>query len=634
MMNRWIPLILLCGIWLPAIAQSKQVEGVTVDLRDSRKSVFHAQLNIPVHPGPITLVYPKWIPGDHAPSGPIGNLAGLTMTANGQSLEWFRDKVDLYAFHVEVPQGVSVLSVKLDFLAIASNAGATANASIATTDKLADLRWHLVMLYPQDAKLSELVCKPSILLPEGWHYATALKTSAENGSDIQFTPVTLERLIDSPVIAGEYFRRFAIAPEVTPHHFINIVADAPEDLKTSAKQEQAWSNLVYQANALFGSHHFESYDFLVTLSGKMMSRGTGIGGQEHHESSDNIGSENIFRDPAGVQTVGSTLSHEYAHSWNGKYRRPVGEVHDNYQVPIENDLLWVYEGLTDYLGEVLAVRSGAWTPEQFRDAWANDAADMEYRPGRQWKDLLDTAVGLPTLMNARPGWGSWRRGADYYPEGGLLWLDVDVTIRNLTQGKKSLDDFCRIFFGPAGNHEPEVVAYDFKEVVRDLDSVAPNNWASFLNERLRSKSAHAPLGGITNSGWTVAYEDVPNEFLKLSEQDRGTLDAMYSVGLSVLQDGTLLDVRWGSPAYAAGLGPEMKIVAVQGRQFSLARLKASIQEAKTTSKPIVLTISNTGYEHRIEIAWDGGERYPRLERKAGTTDVLGEIARPLPVSKR
>jgi predicted metalloprotease with PDZ domain len=461
-----------------------------------------------------------------------------------------------------------------------------------------------------------------------------LKTASEEGSTVRFAPISLERLIDSPVIAGEYFRRFAIAPEVTPSHFMDIVADAPEDLKTTPQQEAALSNLVYESSVLFGSHHFEHYDFLVTLSNKMMPRGTAIGGQEHHESSDDIGSENVFRDPAGAEDVGSTLAHEYAHSWNGKYRRPIGEVNANYQVPMQNDLLWVYEGLTTYLGQVLAARSGAWSSEQFREAIANEAASMEYRTGRLWKNLEDTGVSLPTLMNASHGWSSWRRGPDYYPEGSLVWLDVDVTIRTLTHGRKSLDDFCRLFFGPSGDRAPEVLPYSFGDLVKALNSIAANDWSAFFEARLRSKSEHAPLGGITRGGWSLVYVDAPNQFEMLSEKDGGILDALYSIGLDVKQDGSLADVRWGSPADAAGMGPDMKIVDVGGRQFSLAGLKAAIQAAKDSSAPIVLSITHTGYSRRIEIQWHGGERYPALERQAGSSDLLTDITKPLATSTR
>ncbi|MGA2203306.1 MAG: M61 family peptidase [Terriglobales bacterium] len=626
-----IPAVFLI-LALPLLAENR-LEVVKVDLSDARKNVIHAELTIPVKPGPFTLVYPKWIPGDHAPTGPIGNLAGLFMSANGRSLGWTRDPVDLYAFHVRILPGVRSLKVNLDFLAIASTAGATANASIATTEKLAILRWHVVLLYPAQAHPKEWMVQPSVRLPIGWQYASALDGAKQTDQTITFDEVTLEKLVDSPLIAGQYFRRFAIAPGVTPKHFLDIVADTPEDLVTTAEQEQALTSLVIEASALFGSHHFQHYDFLVALSGKLRKR-TVIGGQEHHESSDDTGSENVFRSPAAHVSVGENLAHEYAHSWNGKYRRPIGQFPTDYQSPMNDQLLWVYEGLTEYVGVVLAARSGAITRDEFRDILAELADEIDNRSGREWKDLEDTSVSLPTLMNTGHGWDNWRRTADYYSEGALLWLEVDAKIRTLTNKKKSLDDFCRAFFGKGVDTGPEVVPYTFNQITAVLNGIARYDWNRFFQERLHSKSPHAPLDGIVRSGWTLAYSATPTKLMQLEQQESGDLNAISSAGFELSNDGTVTDVKWGSGADIAGLAPGMRILTVDAKPYSVASMRDAMDLAHETKNPIALTISNTGYERSIQLPCPEGQRYPHLQRTPGTPDLLDDIARPIASASR
>ncbi len=597
-----------------------------MDLSDAPKNIIHAELHIPVNPGPVTLVYPKWIPGNHAPTGPIGNLAGLIMSANGHEIEWSRDPFDMYAFHVTIPANVTVLDVKLDFLAYATGGGGP-TPSVATTEKLAVLRWPVVVLYPEHARARDWVVHPSVKLPLGWRYASALDGATQTEQTVQFATVSLEKLIDSPLIAGEYFRRFAIAPEVTPHHFIDIVADHPEDLVTTAEEDEAFNKLVLEAGALFHSHHYDHYDFLISLSGKFRNN-TSIGGLEHHQSSDDTGSENIFRAPVGRTWLGEGLAHEFAHSWNGKYRRPIGEFVPNYQTSLDTRLSWVYEGLTTYLGPLLSIRSGATTPEDFRNSLADWAAEMDHQTGRVWRNLTDDSMSMQ-VPNSGHGWATWRRGLDYYPEGALVWLGVDVKIRTLTNNKKSLNDFCRSFFGHGVDTGPDTVPYTFEQLTAALNAIVPYDWAGYLNERMQSKSPHAPLDGITDGGWALTYAQTPTEQMDLEQKDTGGLNAMYSIGLQLADNGTIADVGWGSAADAAGLAPGMHLLDVNGEKFSVPAMREAMKLASETHGDLLVTVTNTGYTRTVHIPCPKGEQHPHLARITGVSDLLNEIAKPI-----
>ena len=451
---------------------------------------MHATLSIPVHAGENTLVYPKWIPGEHGPTGPIDNLAGVKFAADGKDIPWRRDSVDMFAFHINVPEGVASVDVKLDFLATAAASGFSAGSS--TSANLAMLSWNEVVLYPEGMNAADVMLAPSVRLPDGWQYGTALEKTGGDATDPTFANVTLERLVDSPLLAGKYFREVPLAPELTPKHYLDLVADGPEDLELKPQSIEAFSKLVRETGALYQSRHYGSYHFLVTLSDEVAHFGL-----EHHQSSDDRVPEKTFLEPDLELLSGDLLPHEFTHSWNGKYRRPAGLATPNYQVPMKGDLLWVYEGMTQYLGDVLAARSGIWTTEQYREYLATSAATMDVRPGRTWRDLEDTAVAAQVLYSTGSQWDNWRRSVDYYPEGELVWLDVDTTIRKLSGGKKSLNDFCATFLGLNGNTPPRVIPYTFEDVVAGLNAVVPNDWAAFLHERLQSKADHAPLGGIT-----------------------------------------------------------------------------------------------------------------------------------------
>jgi predicted metalloprotease with PDZ domain len=614
-------LFVLALTFLQAASLLAQTVHLHVDLTDAPRNIYHAQLQIPAQPGDMTLVFPKWIPGNHRPSGPIGALTGIHVQAAGQPLTWQRDPLDMYAFHVTVPSGVSEIEVSLDAITQNDSAGAEGPAA---SSNLLDLNWNAVVLYPQGSNSDAVEFSPSITLPAGWKFGTALPVAHAAGDTVEFAPVSLTTLIDSPLIAGVHYRRIELTkPGESPAHAMDLVAESEIDLGMSAKDLAAYQKLVAETGALFGARHYRHYDFLLTLSNQV-----GGHGLEHHESNDSVASERTLLDPDLHLLYGSLVPHEFTHSWNGKYRRPAGLATPNYQEPMIGDLLWVYEGLTEYLGNMLTARSGLWTAEQYREALAGTAAALDHRTGRNWRPLEDTGRSVQTLRMMGSQWQSWRRGLDYYPEGELIWLEVDAILRQQTHGQRSLDDFCRRFHGGESG-PPKVVSYTFDDVVRTLNDVAPYDWASLLRERVGATSTHAPLGGIERGGWKLVYNDQPNAFTQAMEKLAKIEDFSYSLGFTVASDGKLGDVIAGSPAYHSGIGPGMKLIAVNGRKWSPPVLHAALKAAKGSEAPIELLIENAQFFKTYSIPYHEGEKNPHLERVPDQTDILGEILKPL-----
>lgn len=618
--------LVLAAVAIPGIAQSNQPITVSVDATDASRKMLHAHLTIPIEPGDVTLLYAKWIPGEHGPTGPVDNLAGLVIKADGKTLPWVRDSVNMFAFHVHVPADVTMLDVHDDFLATAGASGFSAGAS--TSDNLAMVSWNEVMLYPQGKAAADIAVSPSVTLPDGWHYGTALTPTGTDGVTTHFATVSLEQLIDSPLLSGRYFKEIPLAPEVTPKHYLDLAADGPEDLAITPEMVSAFSNLVRETGALYASRHYASYHFLVTLSDQVAHFGL-----EHHQSSDDRVPEKTFINPNLSLLAGGLLPHEFTHSWNGKYRRPAGLLSPDYQTPMQGDLLWVYEGLTEYLGDVLTARSGIWTEQQYLDSLANTAATLDNRPGRTWRDLQDTATAAQTLYGAGSQWDNWRRSVDYYPEGELVWLQVDTIIRQQSHGKKSIDDFTARFHGLGGNTGPKVVPYTFDDIVSNLNAVEPYDWAAFLHKRLETKAPHAPLGGIENAGYQLVYRDTPNAFMQARES-LGGVDAWYSLGLLVTHTGVIRDVLINSVAYKAGLGPGMKIVAVDNRQYDDSLMHDTIRDSKGSKTPIPMIVENTGYYRVVNLDYHDGARYPALERVAAKPDMLLQILKPMTVAPK
>ena len=592
-----------------------------VDLTDAPRNLYDANLSNHRKPGAMTLVFPKWIPGNHRPSGPIAALTGIHMEAAGKPLIWQRDEVDMYAFHVTVPEGAGAVDVSLD--AITSNDSAGGGGPAASSNLL-DLNWNAVVLYPQGVDSDAVEFVPSVKLPAGWKFGTALAPTHASGDDVEFAAVSLTTLVDSPLIAGEHYRRVELTSAADmPTHVMDMVADSEEDLAMKPEDLAAYRKLVAETGALFGARHYRQYHFLYTLSDQ-----TGGHGVEHHESNDSVAAERTLLDPDLHMLSADLLPHEFAHSWSGKYRRPAGLATRNYQEPMIGDLLWVYEGLTDYLGSLLAESSGLLSAEQYREALAATAASLDHRSGRTWRSLGDTARSVQILRMMGPQWSNWRRGLDYYPEGELVWLEVDSIIRHHTHGQRSLDDFCRRFEGGQSG-PPMVVPYTFDDVVHTLNDVAPYDWASLLRERAGATSTHAPLGGIERDGWKLVYNDRPNAFSSAGEKLSKSASFAYSLGFTVDKEGKLIDVVVGSPGYQSGLGPGMKLVAVNGRKWTPGVLHAAIKAAQGTPAPVELLVENAQFIRTYSISYHEGDQNPHLERISGQPDLLDALLHPL-----
>ncbi len=621
-MRRFLLLLLMLLPVSFVVRVSGQAIRLEVDLADAPRNIYHAHLQIPARAGEMALVFPKWIPGNHRPSGPLGSLTGIRMEAAGHTVPWQRDDVDMYQFHVTVPAGVATLDVWLDALTSLENAGSNGPAA---SSNLLDLNWNAVVLYPKDTRSDDVTFQSSITLPSGWKFGTALPVKNVSGDKVEFAPVSLTTLVDSPLIAGVHYRQIELTkPTERPTHVMDLVADAEPDLEMTPTDVASYQKLVGETGALFGARHYRQYHFLLTLSDQV-----GEHGLEHHESNDSVAAERTLLDPSLHMLFGSLTPHEFTHSWNGKYRRPAGLATPNYQEPMIGDLLWVYEGLTEYLGNVLAERSGFWTDEQYREALAETAAMLDHRTGRTWRPLEDTARSVQTLrMLSAPAWANWRRGLDYYPEGELIWLEVDTVIRQQTHGKRSLNDFCHSFYGGESG-SPKVVPYTFDDLVRALNDVVPYDWAGLLRDRVNATSTHAPLGGIENGGWKLVYNDKPNAFEQAMEKLVKSADFAYSLGITVAPDGKIGDVIVGSPAYQAGVGPGMRLVAVNGRKWSPEVLRDALRAAKGTEQPIELLVENAQFFKTYSVAYHEGEKNPHLERVNSKPDLLGDILKPL-----
>ena len=624
----WVLAIVLAGILaLPARAGTSPPGAIkiSVDATHASQRILHAKLVFPVQPGPLTLYYPKWLPADHSPDGPIWNLAGLKFFSGAKEIPWHQDLVDMYAFNLDVPEGTTSLHASLDFLLSAP--GRSIDFSASGAAKLFILMWNQVVLYPKGWPAADLTFDPTLTLPTGWKFSTSLPISSQSGDTIRFAPVPLDLLIDSPVQSGEFMRVFPLNPGGKPPHELDVASDDAWALDVPPELIEDYKRLVAEAGALYQSHHFRDYHFLLTLSDNVMGLG-----QEHHESSDDRVPEHTLVDPNARLLEAGLFPHEFTHSWNGQYRRPVGLATPDFQQPMKGELLWVYEGLTEYLGTVLTARSGLLTPSQTREHIARTASELEHRAGRHWRSLQNTANGAQILYFAPQEWNSYRRGVDFYPEAVLIWLEVDATIRKLTADRRSMDDFCHAFYGgPDG--EPVIKTYTFDDLVATLNGIAPYDWTSFFRARLDSTEPSAPLGGITGSGWRLVYNDSPNEILSASEEVSGSGDFTASIGLRVKRDGMVIDAIPGMPAFESGVSPYLKIIAVNGRQFSVDELKRAIRNSKSNSAAIELLADNTGTLEKHEIQYHGGDRFPHLERAEGTPDYLDEILKPItPVS--
>jgi predicted metalloprotease with PDZ domain len=599
-------------------AQAAPVINLTVDATQAPLKILHAKIQMAVNPGPLTLYYPKWIPGLHEPAGPIANVTGLKFSANSQSIPWRRDLLDVYTFHVDVPQGASQLNISFDYLEPSGGGGPAAGSA---TDKLLVLNWNQVLFYPAGTPSAQITFNSKLLLPAGWKFGSALPVANQADGEVSFQPAALDRLIDSPLVAGQYYRAVDLTPPGEPiHHEIDMVADSADALAMPEDVQRGLTNLVAESGKLFGARHYREYHFLLTLSDH-----TAHFGVEHHESNDSRLPERVFLAPGAAREVGGLLAHEFAHSWSGKFRRPQGECVADFQAPMETDLLWVYEGNTSYLGDVLATRSGMWTPDDYHQNIAGIAASLgQGRPGRTWRPVLDTAVAVPGLLNGA-GWGNWRRGSDYYEEGELIWIEVANIIHTESHGQKSFEDFFRSFYG-GPNNGPERKCYSFDDLAQALNQTVPYNWAKFLNDRLNSTSPEAPVAGLEAGGWKLVYTAEPPGGAR---GVRGVSITSYSIGITLGADGSVSDTLYGGPAFKAGITPGMRVVAVNGRAYRPEFLADAIKASESNPAPIQLIVVSDDYYKTCAIDYHDGERYPHLVRDPAHPDDLDEILKPL-----
>jgi predicted metalloprotease with PDZ domain len=591
---------------------------LAVDATDTTHGIFRVHESIPVaHAGAMVLLYPRWLPGHHSPNGPIDMFAGLVIQAAGAKVPWRRDAVDVFAFHVDVPNGVTSLDADFQYLSPVE----TKEGRVVMTQEMVNLQWNAVVLYPAGYFSRRIMIRPSVTLPTGWKMGTALETASENGDTTTFKAVPLNTLVDSPIFAGKYFERVDLDPGAAVPVHLNIVADQPDLLKASSQQLQAHRDLVQQAYKLFGAHHYDHYDFLLGLSDRM----GGIG-LEHHQSSENCTTPKYFKDWEKTTSARDLLAHEYTHSWNGKFRRPADLWTPNFNVPMRDSLLWVYEGQTEYWGYVLAVRSGLWTKQQGLDAMAAQAATFANRAGRQWRALADT-VNDPIMAERRPiPWRSWQRSEDYYGEGLLVWLDADTLIREKTNGKKSLDDVARAFFG-INDGSYVTVTYTFDDIVDSINGMLPYDWAGFLKSRLDAPD-DAPLDGLARGGYKLVYTNTASDYFKSQERLRKVDNLSYSLGLTIDHKGAATDVAWDGPAFNAGITVGSEIVAVNGKSFDADDLKDAVTEAKDGTAPIELLIKRGDNYRTVSVNYHDGLRYPLLERVAGTPALLDDLLKP------
>jgi predicted metalloprotease with PDZ domain len=609
----------------PPIAEPRDtpypgVITLEIDATDTRRGIFRGREIVPIAGGPVTLLYPQWLPGNHAPRGPLNLFAGLEVRANGERVAWRRDPVNVYAFHVDAPEAATSLDLTFQFLSPTQSS----QGRVVMTPQMLNLQWNAMLLYPAGHYATQIRFRPTVTLPEGWTFATALDGAETQGRTTRFAETDLETLVDSPMFAGRYGRVIELDQSGRSRVSLNIFAERPDQLEATEAQIRPHRNLVTQADRLFGSRHYDHYDLLFALGERL----GGIG-LEHHRSSENKVAGGYFTDWDNAADDRDLLPHEYTHSWVGKFRRPADLWTPNYEVPMRGELLWAYEGSDQYWGTwVLTARSGLWSRQQALDSLALTAAAYQYRLGREWRSVADTGSD-PTIAARRPTpWVSWSRSEDYYSEGLLIWLDADTLIRQRTGNRRSLDDFARRFYGAGHDGSWQVHTFTFDDIVADLNAVMPYEWASFLRERIERADTEPPLDGVTRGGYRLVYNEERSDYQRDAESYGKSASFAYSIGLSFGDGNTISAVQWDSPAFNAGIANGSQIIAVNGMTYSAETLRRAITEAKRSTDPIELLVK-TGDEYRtVPVDYHGGLRFPHLERIPGTPDRLGDILRP------
>ena len=598
-----------------AYATQSNPETLVLDARDAGRGLMTATMRIPVKPGPFTFVYPEWTPGEHGPTGPLSDLSQLKVSANGRALDWRRDQVDMYAFHVDVPQGVDTLDVEFTILVNSPDRMSTSNVAI--------INWNRTLFYQADANSHEVYFKPSIILPDGWGYGTALPGPNQVGQRVDFAEVPLNMLVDSPLDCGRYYKHIELWRKGGAYQMLDIFADKPQDLDIPDTLIASYKHLAPEAFALYGSRHWDVYHSLLELSDVI-----GFQGIEHHQSSDNRAPDDFMTNAQNQLSAGDLLTHEFSHSWNGKYRRPADLTTLNFQMPMQTDLLWVYEGMNQYLGDLLSFRTGVRAPGDYPEYLAALYAGLASEPGRNTEPLIDTTIAAPYLYQAIGSYPSIRRTAgDFYAEGELLWLDADTLIRERTRGRKSLDDFLHLYSAPAVTG-PITKTYTREEIEQLLNQVAPYDWHAFFQKRVYEVAPTPPTDELARSGWRLVYTSEPNKFITTREALFHISDMWFSYGFLLGKDDLVADVREGSPAWVAGMAPGMKILAVENQAYTDGALKYIATQAEHSSGPTAFLVQQDSWYHTIEVSYHGGPQYPHLVRIRDQTDMLAKIMAP------
>ena len=610
----------------PAVPSPQDVKfpghiAIAVDTSNIGQGIFAVHETIPVTKGArMTLLYPEWRPGNNSPTGRgrIARVAGLVITVDGKPLAWRRDTVNVFAFHLSLPSMATSIDVNFQYLV----PPASEYGRPETTLRILTLDWDAVTLYPAGYYARQITVEARLKLPSGWQLATALDRVAQQGDDVLFGPTTLDTLVDSPVYAGAYMTRIDLDPSASAPVHLDLFADRPEMLEATPEELTAHRNMIQQAYRLFGAWHYDHYDFLVSLSDNLPPMGV-----EHHRSSSDGLTRNYLTEWDKSASLHALLPHEFVHSWNGKFRRPADLWTPNYNVPMRDSLLWMYEGQTQYWGNVLAARSQLWTRQQVLDLLATLAAQYQAYPGRDWRSLEDT-TDQPIMQYGTPlPWPSWQRGADYYDGGVLIWLDIDTLIRERSRGQYSLDDFARHFFGMEQGSYGELT-YTFDDIVAALNSVLPYDWASFLHQRIDAVNVDAQTSGLTRGGYRLVFTDRQNDLEKSADERRKLTSLTYSAGLSLDKDGEIKDVLWNGPAFVAGLAPGNRIIAVNELAFDVNEFKAIVKAAQTATAPISLIVRQGDRFRAVRLDYHGGLRYPHLERDPNRADLLEAIFAP------
>jgi predicted metalloprotease with PDZ domain len=615
----WPGSAVLAGSFVAATPYATSAQPVTIvlDASQASRGIMFAHEKIPVVPGPFTLVYPKWIPGEHGPTGPLNDLAALRISAGGTALDWRRDTIDLYAFHVNVPPGTHELDVDFDVLMNGSN------GDTMSTRSLGVVNWNRVLLYQDGINSRQYFFKPSIVLPDGWEYGTALRDPQKTGNRVDFATTSLEMLVDSPLDMGRFVKKYTLWKDGAAFVAFDTFADAPQDLDIPEALLKAYERVPAEAFAMYGSRHFLDYTALLTLSDEL-----GFQGIEHHQSSDDRADDDFLTDPDESLSGGDLVTHEFSHSWNGKYRRPDDLTTPNFQVPMQTDLLWVYEGMNQYLGDLLSFRAGIREPKQYPEYLATVYSEMDTETGRATTPLIDLTAGAPYYYLAGGQYHAIRRGAgDFYTEGELVWLDVDTIIRERSHGARSLDTFLHRFTEPSTTG-PMVVTYDRAQVEELLNKVEAYDWHAFFDKYVYARSVHPPTDELERAGWKFVYTTKHNDFLDAENAESHGLQGWYSFGASVSGKGVVSDVRDGSPAWKAGFAPGMTILAVNGQGYTTSIFADALKKAEHTTAAISLIVKQTDWFQTIALDYHDGLKYPHLERIDGKPDMLLQIASP------